>query len=170
MSRDVIFDEIESKSVEEIENILHKLETKASKRNRNMQGQPTSPNWYELDFPSSEDESSSPSTSTTSSGSSSSSFVSPSSSISFDSDSLDSSPERRTSIYINPLYNDGDFTEAQTSENQLPKWTVQILKDVKPDEQNKTGTRQKHRSEANFTFLAHDFTEPSTYKEAVKHK
>ena len=44
------------------------------------------------------------------------------------------------------------------------------MKDVKPDEQNKTGIRQKHRSEATFTLLAHDFTEPSTYKEAVKHK
>ena len=78
--RDVIFDETERKSVEEIENLLHKLETKGSKRNGKMQSQPNSPNWYELDFPSYEDESSSPSTSTTSSRSSRSSFASPSSS------------------------------------------------------------------------------------------
>lgn len=44
------------------------------------------------------------------------------------------------------------------------------MKDVKPDEKNKTGTRQKHRSEATFALLAHDFVEPSTYKEAIKHK
>eukprot|EP00253_Pinus_taeda_P034497 PITA_34497 len=170
VSRDVIFYETESKSAKEIENLLHKLQTKRSKRNGKMQSQPTSPNWYELDFPSSEDESSSPSTSTTSFGSSSSSSASPSSSSSSDSDSRDSSAERRTSVYINPLYNDGDFTEAQTSEHHLPKWAVQLLKDVKPDEQNKTGTQRAHRSEGNFALIANDFTEPSTYKETVKHK
>eukprot|EP00253_Pinus_taeda_P031045 PITA_31045 len=115
-------------------------------------------------------ESSSPSTSTTSSGSSSSSSTSPSSSSSSDSDSPHSSPQQQTSVYINPLYNDGDFTEAQTSEHQLPKWVVQLLKDVKPDEQNKTGTRRAHRSEGNFALIENDFTEPSTYKEAVKLK
>eukprot|EP00253_Pinus_taeda_P036422 PITA_36422 len=163
VSRDVIFDETESKSAEEIENLLHKLESKGSKRNDKNQSQPTSPNWYELDFPSSEDESS---TSTPSTRSSSSSSESPSSSSSSDSDSPHSSPERCTSVYINPLYNDGDFTEAQTSEHQLPKWVVQLLKDVKPDEQNKTVTRRAHISEGNFSLIANDFTEPSTYKEA----
>ena len=44
------------------------------------------------------------------------------------------------------------------------------MKDVKPDEQNKIGTRRAHRSEGNFALIAIDFTEPSTYKEAVKHK
>ena len=170
VSRDVIFDETESKSAEEIENLLHKLETKGSKRNGKKKSQPTSPNWYELDFPSSEDESSSPSTSTTSSGSSSSSSVSPRSNSSSDNDSPNSSPERRTSVYINPLYNDGDFTEAQTSEHQLPKWVVQLLKYVKPNEQNKMGTKMAHRSEGNFSLIENYFTEPSTYKEAVKHK
>ena len=170
VSRDVIFDEKESKSAEEIENILHKLETKGSKRNGKMQSQPTSPKMVELDFPSSDDESSSPSTSTTSSGSSSSSSASPSSSSSSDSDSPHSSPEQRTSVYINPLYNDGDFLESQTSEHQLPKWVVQILKDVKSDEHNKTGTRKSHKSEGNFSLIANDFTEPSTYNEVVKHK
>ena len=131
VSKDVIFYETESKSAEEIENLLHKLETKGSKRNGKMQSQPTSPNWYELDFPSSEDESS---TSTPSTGSSSSSSTSPSISSSSDNDSPHSSPERRTSVYINPLYNDGDFTKAQTSEHQLPKWAVELLKDVKPNE------------------------------------
>jgi len=86
MSRDVIF--------YETENFLNKLETKGSKRNRKMQSQPTSPNWYELDFPSSKNESSNPSTSTTSSGSSSSSFASPSSGSSSDNDSSHSSPEQ----------------------------------------------------------------------------
>eukprot|EP00253_Pinus_taeda_P011197 PITA_11197 len=112
-------------------------------------------------FDETENESSSPSPSTTSSGSSSSSS---------DSDSPHSSPERRTSVYINPLYNDGDFTEAQTSEHQLPKWVVQFLKDVKLDEHNKTGTIRGHRSEGNFALIANDFTEPSTYKEEIKHK
>lgn len=93
VSRDVIFDETESKSAEEIANLLHKLESKGSKRNDKKHSQPTSPNWYELDFPSSEDESS---TSTPATGSSSSSSASPSSSSSSDSDSPHSSPERRT--------------------------------------------------------------------------
>jgi len=44
------------------------------------------------------------------------------------------------------------------------------LKDVKPNEQNKTGTRKSHRSEGKFSLIANDFTEPSTYKEAVKYK
>ena len=44
------------------------------------------------------------------------------------------------------------------------------LKDVRPDEQNKTGTRGSHNNEGNFALVANDFTEPSTYKEAVKHK
>jgi hypothetical protein len=44
------------------------------------------------------------------------------------------------------------------------------LKDVRPYEQNKTGTRGSHRSEGNFALLANDFTKPSTYKEAIKHK
>ena len=153
VSRDAIFDETESKSAEEIESLLQKLETKGSKRKGKMQSQPTSPNWYELDFPSSKDQSSNPSTSTTSSGSSSSSFTSLSSSNSFDSDSPDSSPERRTSIYINPLYNDGDFTKAQTSEHQLPKWAVQLLKDVKPDEQNKKAPEGHIEVKEIFPFL-----------------
>lgn len=153
VSWDVIFDETESNSAEEIENLLHKLETKGSKRNGKMQSQPTSPNWYGLDFPSSKDESSSPSTSTTSSGSSSSSSASLSSKSSFDSDSPNSSPEQRTSVYINPLYKDGDFIEAQTSEHQLPKWAFQLLQDVNPDEQNKIGTRRAHRSEGNFALI-----------------
>jgi hypothetical protein len=75
VSRDVIFDETESKSAEEIESLLQKLETKGNQRQR----KPNSHNWYELDFPSSEDDTSSPVTSTTSSGSSSSSSDSPSS-------------------------------------------------------------------------------------------
>jgi hypothetical protein len=44
------------------------------------------------------------------------------------------------------------------------------LKDVRPNEHNKTGTMGSHNSEGNFSLIANDFTEPSTYKEAVKHK
>jgi hypothetical protein len=44
------------------------------------------------------------------------------------------------------------------------------LKDVRPDEQNKTGIRRSHKSEENFSLIANDFTEPSTYKEAIKNK
>jgi hypothetical protein len=44
------------------------------------------------------------------------------------------------------------------------------LKDVRPNEQNKIGTWGSHNNEGNFVLAANDFTEPSTYKEAVKHK
>jgi hypothetical protein len=77
--RDVVFDETESKSAEEIESLLQKLENKGNKRKGKMQSQQNSHNWYELDFPSFEDDTSSPFTSKTSSGSSSSSSDSPSS-------------------------------------------------------------------------------------------
>ena len=166
VSRDVIFYETESKSAEEIERLLQILETKGSWRKGYTQSQPNSPNWYELDFPSSEDDSSSPPTSTTQPGSSSSSSISPSSNGAFDNDSPppESPTDRRTSVYINPLYNDGDFSESQKTEHHLPKWAVQLLKDVKPDEQKKTGTRKSHRSKGNFAFTTHDFTKPSTYK------
>ena len=50
----------------------------------------------------------------------------------------------------------------------MPKWAVQILKDVRPNEQNKIGTRGSQRNEG--ALIANDFTEPSTYREAVKHK
>jgi 3-methyladenine DNA glycosylase AlkD len=39
-----------------------------------------------------------------------------------------------------------------------------------PDEQKKIRTRGSCNSERNFALVANDFTEPSTYKEAVKHK
>jgi hypothetical protein len=86
VSRDVIFDETESKSAEEIESLLQKLEAKENQRKGKVQSSPNSLNWYELDFPSSEDVSSSPVTSTTSDSSSSSS-ESPSSDSSSDNDS-----------------------------------------------------------------------------------
>ena len=172
MRRDVIFDENESKSVEEVEIILQKLETKGDKRNENLQSQPNSQNWYELEFPSSENDSSSPSSSSTPYGSSSSSSNSPSSSSSSNNDSppLEPAVDQQTSIYINPLFNDGDFSESQTSEHQFPKWAVQLLKDVRPNEKNKTGTRGSQRSEGNVVLIANDFTEPSTYQKEVKHK
>jgi hypothetical protein len=84
--RDVIFDETKSKSVEEIQSLLQKLETKGNQRKGKMQSQPNSQNWYELDFPSSEDDTSSPFTSTTPSRSSISSSKSPSSDSSSDND------------------------------------------------------------------------------------
>jgi hypothetical protein len=87
VSRDVVFDETESKSVEEIESLLQKLETKDNQRKGKMQSQPNSPNWYELDFPSSEDDTSSPFTSKTPYGSSNSSSDSPRSSSSPNNDS-----------------------------------------------------------------------------------
>jgi hypothetical protein len=87
VSRDVIFDETESKSADEIESLLQKLEAKGNQRKGKVQSSPNSLNWYELDFPSSEDVSSSPVTSTTSSGSSNSSYESPSSDSSYENDS-----------------------------------------------------------------------------------
>jgi hypothetical protein len=86
VSRDVIFDENESKSADEIESLLQKLEAKENQRKGKVQSSPNSLNWYELDFPSSKDVSSSPVTSTTSSSSNSSS-ESPSSGSSSDNDS-----------------------------------------------------------------------------------
>jgi hypothetical protein len=44
------------------------------------------------------------------------------------------------------------------------------LKDVGPDEKNKPGTRGSHRTKEFFSLIANNFTEPSTYKEEVKHK
>jgi hypothetical protein len=52
VSRDVVFYETESKSAEEIESLLQKLETKGNHRKGKVQYQPNSHNWYELDFPS----------------------------------------------------------------------------------------------------------------------
>ena len=104
--------------------------------------------------------------------SSSSSSNSPSSRSSSDNDSLppELAIDQQTSVYINPLYNDGDFSQYQASEHQFPKWIVQLLKDVRPNEQNKTRTRGSQRNEGNFSLIANDFTEPSTYREAVKNK
>jgi hypothetical protein len=117
-----------------------------------------------------EDDTYSPVTSTTSRSSNSSSD-SPSSGSSSDNDSPppESSTDRRTSIYINPIYNNGN-SNPQSSEHQLPKWAIQLLKDVRPDDQHKTGTRGSHNIEGNFSLIANDFTEPSSYKEAIKHK
>jgi hypothetical protein len=100
-----------------------------------VKNQPNSHNWYELDFPLFEDDTSSPFTSTTSSGSSNSSsnFASSDSSSDNDSRPPKSSTDRRTSVYINPIYNNGN-SDPQTSEHQLPKWAGQLLKDVMPDE------------------------------------
>ena len=44
------------------------------------------------------------------------------------------------------------------------------MKDVRPNEQNKIGTRGPKRNEGNFSLIANDFTEPSSFQEAVKHK
>jgi hypothetical protein len=51
---------------------------------------------------------------------------------------------------------------------QLPKWIIQLLKDVRPNERNKTGTRSSNKDEGNFSLISNDFTEISTFKEAVK--
>ena len=125
---DLIFDETESKSVEDIKSLLQMLETKGNQRKGKMQSQPNSHNWYELDFPSSEDDTSIPFTLTASSRSSNSSSDSPSSDSSSDNDSIppESSIDRRTSVYINPIYNNGN-SDPQTIEHQLPKWKVQLL-------------------------------------------
>ena len=111
VSRDVIFDENESKSAEEVESLLQKLETKSDKKNGNLQSQPNSQNWYELEFPSSENDSSSLSSSPASSGSSGISSKSPSNNSSSHNDSLPTkyAVDQRTLVYINPIYNDGEF-------------------------------------------------------------
>ena len=57
-----------------------------------------------------------------------------------------------------------------SNEHQFPKWAVQLLKDVRPNEQNKTRTRGSQRNEGNISLIENDFTKPSTYQEAAKHK
>lgn len=168
----MIFDETESKSATKIENILQKLETKGDKRKGKMQNQPSTQHWYEIEFPSSKNGSFGPSTSTAPSISSGTSYESPSniSASDIDSPPPESSIDKRTFVYINPIYNDGDYLDPQTSEHQLLKQVIQLSKDVKSDEQNKTGTWRSHKNEENFSLITNDFTEPSIYKEAVKHK
>ena len=85
-------------------------------------------------------------------------------------DNLDITEESIVSIYTNPIFNNnGNGSNSQSSQHQLPKWVVQLLKDVRPNEKNKTGTRGSTRNEGTFSFITNDFTEPCTYREAVKH-
>ncbi len=44
-----------------------------------------------------------------------------------------------------------------------------IFEGFRPDEKNKTGTWISQRNEENFALVTNVFTEPSTYKEAIKH-
>jgi len=100
-----------------------------------------------------------------------SSYESPSSSsLDDDTPPLNASEERRSFVFINPIFNNGENSNPQTSQHQLPKWDVQLLKDVRLDERNKTGTRSSNRNEEIFSLVSHDFTEPSTFKEVVKHE
>ena len=117
VSRDVIFDENESKSAEEVESFLQKLETKTDKRNGNLQSQPNSPSWYELEFPSSDDDSSSSSSSSVPSRCSSSSSNSPNSSNSSDNDSPPPKPtvDQKTLVYICLLYTSPSPRDLSTS-------------------------------------------------------
>jgi len=53
--------------------------------------------------------------------------------------------ERRFATFNNPMYNSGDNSDPHFSQHQFPKWTIQILKDVGHNEQNKIGTRSSTR-------------------------
>jgi hypothetical protein len=113
-----------------------------------MQNQPSKQCWFEIDWTSSENDNSS------SSLSDSSSKISSESSSNSSSDNetppQDTSEERRVYVFINPIFNNGDNSDPQSSQHQLPKWAIQLLKDVRPDEQNKTGTRSSTREEEKF--------------------
>jgi hypothetical protein len=66
-----------------------------------------------------------------------------------------------------------DRSTAVTSpqgQHNRPKWFTQLLKDVHPDEQDKTRTRSSTSSQSNFSLVTHDSIEPTTFAEAMKHK
>jgi hypothetical protein len=47
---------------------------------------------------------------------------------------LNNSEERRDFVFINTIFNNDDDSNPQMSQHQLPKWDIQILKDVRPGE------------------------------------
>jgi hypothetical protein len=132
VSRDVIFDETERKSVAEIEILLEILDKQVDKEKIRMHNQPSQQRWFEIDLTSSEHENSS--SSLPSSSSQISSESSSSSSSDDDTPPPNTSEERRDFVFINPIFNNGENSDPQTSQHQLPKWVVQLLKDVRPDE------------------------------------
>jgi hypothetical protein len=45
-----------------------------------------------------------------------------------------------------------------------------LLKDIHPDEPNKTRTRSSPTSHSNFALVTHDYIEPTTFAKAMKYK
>jgi hypothetical protein len=108
------------------------LDKQVDKEKIMMHNQPSEQRWFEIDWTSSEHEISS--SSLPSSPSQTSSQSSSESSSDNETPCLDTSKERRTSVFINPIFNNGDNSDPQTSQNQLPKWDIQRLKYMRPDE------------------------------------
>jgi hypothetical protein len=164
--RDANFDETESKNFDEINHLLSRLEKKNAK-GKGKFNKSKKTFWFEKDFVSLEDISSSKISYDSSDNETTkdSSDIESSKESSPTSDTLD---ERRASFFENPLFNNnnGDL-DPQSPQHKRPKWGEQLLKDVHLDEINKTGTRGSSRSKDNFS---HASTEPTSFVEAVGHK
>jgi hypothetical protein len=145
ISRDVIFYETESKIFDEINHLFSRLEKKSTKGKGKL-NKSKKTFWFEKDFVSLEDISSSKSSSdsfdneTTKDSSNTESSKESSSTL----DTLD---ERRASFFENTLFNNnnGD-SDPQSPQQNGPKWAEQLLKGVHSDEINKTKTRGSSRS------------------------
>jgi hypothetical protein len=152
-NRDVIFYKTKSKFFDEIIHLLSCLEKKNTKGKGNLKKKPRKPYWFEKYFFFSE----------ASSPSSGSYDIN-----SFDNEvSLiqDSSPTKNAS-------HDRSIEETSTEEDQQHrlKWARQLLKDVHPDERNKTRTRSFFKSQDNIALLFHASNELATFVEIVEHK
>jgi hypothetical protein len=144
------------------------LDKQVDKEKIRMHNQPSQQCWFEIDWTSSEHDNSS--SSLPSSSSHILSKFSSSSSSKNETPPPDTLEERRAYAFINPILNNGDNSDPQMSQHQLPKWDIQLLKDVKPYERNKIGIRSSNMDEESFSLVSNDFTEPLTFKEVVKHE
>ena len=73
-------------------------------------------------------------------------------------------------IYQNQLFYNNDQTEtsAESTLHQRPKWAIQVINVVHPDEVNKTGTRISSTQEPNDASFAS--TKPDSFSKAMKQK
>jgi hypothetical protein len=165
VSRDVIFYEIESNGLDEINHLLSCLDKKNNK-DKGKFNKSKQAFWFEKDLVTLEDISLSKS-SFDSSDNESKKYSSDTESSKVSSPTSDILDERRASIFENPLFNNNGDSDPQSPQHKKPKWAEQLLKDVYSDEMNKIGTRGSSRVEANF---AHASIEPTSFAEAAEHK
>jgi hypothetical protein len=95
------------------------LEKQVDKEKIMMHNQPSQQRWFEIDLTSSKHEDSS--SSLPSSSSQTSSEYSSSSSLDDDTPPLNASEERRSFVFINSIFNNGENLDPQTSQHELPK-------------------------------------------------